>query len=45
MVKEVEKVYGMEGVEMEDKEVEVMVREMLGKVGMIECGDSKVLGG
>ncbi|WP_144558176.1 hypothetical protein, partial [Bacillus pumilus] len=35
LVHEVEKVYGMEGVEMGDKDVEVMVGEMVGKVGVV----------
>ncbi|HDA4752289.1 TPA: DNA-directed RNA polymerase subunit beta' [Staphylococcus aureus] len=45
LLKEVQKVYRMQGVEIDDKHVEVMVRQMLRKVRIIEAGDTKVLPG
>lgn len=45
LLKEVQKVYRMQGVEIEDKHVEVMVRQMLRKVRIIEAGDTKLLPG
>ncbi|KAA3423496.1 hypothetical protein F1713_11925, partial [Streptococcus pneumoniae] len=39
------KVYRMQGVEIDDKHVEVMVRQMLRKVRIIEAGDTKLLPG
>lgn len=45
LLKEVQKVYGMQGVEIDDKHVEVMVRQMLRKVRIIEAGDTKLLPG
>ena len=44
LLKEVQKVYRMQGVEIDDKHVEVMVRQMLRKVRIIE-GDTKLLPG
>lgn len=45
LLKEVQKVYRMQGVEIDDKHVEVMVRQMLRKVRIIEAGDMKLLPG
>lgn len=45
LLKEVQKVYRMQGVEIDDKHVEVMVRQMLRKVRIIETGDTKLLPG
>lgn len=45
LLKEVQKVYRMQGVEIDDKHVEVMVRQMLRKVRIIEVGDTKLLPG
>lgn len=45
LLREVQKVYRMQGVEIDDKHVEVMVRQMLRKVRIIEAGDTKLLPG
>lgn len=45
LLKEVQKGYRMQGVEIDDKHVEVMVRQMLRKVRIIEAGDTKLLPG
>ncbi|HDB4753099.1 TPA: DNA-directed RNA polymerase subunit beta' [Staphylococcus aureus] len=45
LLKEVQKVYRMQGVEIDDKHVEVMVRQMLRKVRIIEAADTKLLPG
>ena len=45
LLKEVQKVYRMQGVEIGDKHVEVMVRQMLRKVHIIEAGDTELLPG
>ncbi|MDJ1089627.1 DNA-directed RNA polymerase subunit beta' [Macrococcoides caseolyticum] len=45
LLKEVQKVYRMQGVEISDKHVEVMVRQMLRKVRIIEAGDTNLLPG
>ncbi|WP_161801797.1 DNA-directed RNA polymerase subunit beta' [Staphylococcus pettenkoferi] len=45
LLKEVQKVYRMQGVEIDDKHVEVMVRQMLRKVRIIEVGDTGLLPG
>ncbi|QTD39852.1 DNA-directed RNA polymerase subunit beta' [Sporosarcina sp. Te-1] len=45
LLKEVQKVYRMQGVEIGDKHVEVMVRQMLRKVRVIEAGDTDLLPG
>ncbi|MCY1595159.1 DNA-directed RNA polymerase subunit beta' [Staphylococcus pettenkoferi] len=45
LLKEVQKVYRMQGVEIDDKHVEVMVRQMLRKVRIIEAGDTGLLPG
>ncbi|MFS0820985.1 DNA-directed RNA polymerase subunit beta' [Bacillus sp. 1P02SD] len=45
LLKEVQKVYRMQGVEIGDKHVEVMVRQMLRKVRVIDAGDTDVLPG
>ena len=45
LLKEVQKVYRMQGVEISDKHVEVMVRQMLRKVRVLDSGDTDVLPG
>ncbi|WP_182201195.1 DNA-directed RNA polymerase subunit beta' [Paraliobacillus salinarum] len=45
LLKEVQKVYRMQGVEIGDKHVEVMVRQMLRKVRIGDAGDTDVLPG
>ncbi len=45
LLKEVQKVYRMQGVEIGDKHVEVMVRQMLRKVHVIEAGNTDLLPG
>ncbi|WP_102029402.1 DNA-directed RNA polymerase subunit beta' [Salirhabdus sp. Marseille-P4669] len=45
ILREVQKVYRMQGVEIADKHVEVMVRQMLRKVRVVESGDTDVLPG
>ncbi|MER2127477.1 DNA-directed RNA polymerase subunit beta' [Solibacillus sp. FSL H8-0523] len=45
LLKEVQKVYRMQGVEIGDKHIEVMVRQMLRKVRVIEAGDTEMLPG
>ena len=42
LLKEVQKVYRMQGVEIGDKHIEVMVRQMLRKVRVIEAGETDV---
>ncbi|MCP8971105.1 DNA-directed RNA polymerase subunit beta' [Ectobacillus ponti] len=45
LLREVQKVYRMQGVEIGDKHVEVMVRQMLRKVRVKDAGDTDVLPG
>ncbi|MFD1021197.1 DNA-directed RNA polymerase subunit beta' [Thalassobacillus hwangdonensis] len=45
LLKEVQKVYRMQGVEIGDKHVEVMVRQMLRKIRVLDSGDTEVLPG
>jgi DNA-directed RNA polymerase subunit beta' len=45
ILKEVQKVYRMQGVEIGDKHVEVMVRQMLRKIRVIDAGNTNVLPG
>ncbi|KGX85390.1 DNA-directed RNA polymerase subunit beta' [Pontibacillus litoralis] len=45
LLKEVQKVYRMQGVEIGDKHVEVMVRQMLRKIRVVDSGDTDVLPG
>ncbi|GAK09545.1 DNA-directed RNA polymerase subunit beta' [Geomicrobium sp. JCM 19038] len=45
LLKEVQKVYRMQGVEIGDKHVEVMVRQMLRKIRVMDSGDTDVLPG
>ncbi|MCJ7843044.1 DNA-directed RNA polymerase subunit beta' [Lederbergia sp. NSJ-179] len=45
LLREVQKVYRMQGVEIGDKHVEVMVRQMLRKVRVTDAGDTDVLPG
>ena len=45
MLREVQRVYRLQGVEINDKHIEVIVRQMLKKVRIEESGDSDVLPG
>ena len=45
LLREVQKVYRMQGVEIGDKHIEVMVRQMLRKVRVNDAGDTDVLPG
>src|SRR5699024_4333694 len=45
ILQEVQKVYRMQGVDIGDKHIEVMVRQMLRKVKIIEAGDTDLLPG
>jgi DNA-directed RNA polymerase subunit beta' len=45
LLREVQRVYRMQGVEIGDKHVEVMVRQMLRKVRVLDAGDTDVLPG
>ena len=45
MIREVQRVYRLQGVEINDKHVEVIVRQMLKKIVVDEAGDSKFLPG
>ena len=45
MIREVQRVYRLQGVEINDKHVEVIVRQMLKKIKVEESGDSDVLPG
>ena len=45
LLREVQKVYRLQGVDINDKHIEVMVRQMMRKVKVEEIGDSKFLAG
>ncbi|ASS76935.1 DNA-directed RNA polymerase subunit beta' [Tumebacillus algifaecis] len=45
LLREVQRVYRLQGVEINDKHVEVMVRQMLRKVRIIDAGDTNLLPG
>ena len=45
MIREVQRVYRLQGVEIDDKHIEVIVRQMLKKIRVEESGDSDVLPG
>lgn len=45
IVKEVQRVYRLQGVEINDKHIEVIVRQMMGKIKIEECGDTDLLPG
>ena len=45
LLREVQKVYRMQGVEIGDKHIEVMVRQMLRKVRVLDAGETDVLPG
>ncbi|WP_164670670.1 DNA-directed RNA polymerase subunit beta' [Virgibacillus doumboii] len=45
LLREVQRVYRMQGVEIGDKHVEVMVRQMLRKIRVVDSGDTNVLPG
>ena len=45
MLKEVQSVYRLQGVDINDKHIEVMVRQMLRKVKVENCGDTELLPG
>ncbi|ANK67601.1 DNA-directed RNA polymerase subunit beta' [Loigolactobacillus backii] len=45
MLREIQKVYRMQGVEVSDKHMEVMVRQMMRKVRVMDPGDTDILPG
>ncbi|MDR0841676.1 MAG: DNA-directed RNA polymerase subunit beta' [Christensenellaceae bacterium] len=45
MLKEVQSVYRLQGVEIADKHIEVIIRQMLRKVQVEDCGDTEMLPG
>ena len=45
MIREVQRVYRLQGVEINDKHIEMIVRQMLKKIRIEESGDSDVLPG
>ena len=45
MIQEVQRVYRLQGVEINDKHIEVIVRQMLKKIRIEERGDSEFLPG
>ena len=45
LVNEAQEVYRLQGVRINDKHIEVIVRQMLGKVQIVQSGDSKFLEG
>lgn len=45
LLREVQRVYRMQGVEIGDKHVEVMVRQMLRKIRVVDAGDTNALPG
>jgi DNA-directed RNA polymerase subunit beta' len=45
LLREVQRVYRLQGVEINDKHVEVMVRQMLRKVRIVDAGDTTLLPG
>src|SRR5699024_5092263 len=45
LLREVQRVYRLQGVEIGDKHVEVMVRQMLRKIRVTDAGDTEVLPG
>ncbi len=45
MLREVQRVYRLQGVDINDKHIEVIVRQMLKKIRVEECGDTDLLPG
>ena len=45
IVKEVQNVYRLQGVKISDKHIEVVVKQMLRKVEILDCGDSNYVNG
>lgn len=45
IVKEVQKVYRLQGVDIDDKHIEIIVKQMLQKVNVVDAGDVDVLTG
>lgn len=45
IIKEVQRVYRLQGVDINDKHIEIIVRQMLSKYKIIEAGDTKFLPG
>ncbi|MFY9198071.1 MAG: DNA-directed RNA polymerase subunit beta' [Acutalibacteraceae bacterium] len=45
LIREVQRVYRMQGVDINDKHIEVIVRQMMKKVKIVESGDTKLLPG
>ena len=45
IIKEIQKVYRLQGVDIDDKHIEIIIRQMLQKVNITESGDSELLVG
>ena len=45
IIKEVQKVYRLQGVDIDDKHIEIIVKQMLQKVNVMDSGDSRMLAG
>ncbi|MEG2426186.1 MAG: DNA-directed RNA polymerase subunit beta', partial [Oscillospiraceae bacterium] len=45
LIREVQRVYRMQGVDINDKHIEVIVRQMMKKIKIVEAGDTKLLPG
>ncbi|MEG1779606.1 MAG: DNA-directed RNA polymerase subunit beta', partial [Oscillospiraceae bacterium] len=45
LIKEVQRVYRTQGVDINDKHIEVIVRQMMKKIKIVEAGDTKLLPG
>ena len=45
IIKEIQKVYRLQGVDIDDKHIEIIIRQMLQKVNITETGDSEFLVG
>ena len=45
IIKEVQKVYRIQGIEISDKHIEIIVRQMLKKIRIVEGGDTGTLPG
>ena len=43
VVDEIQKVYRLQGVKIDDKHIEVIVRQMIRRVRIVECGDTRFL--
>ena len=45
IIKEVQKVYRLQGVDIDDRHIEIIIRQMLNKVNVVDSGDTKILTG